>query len=333
MMATKLSFKMFAGKGRGSSSCNLKQFHLCCRYFSSLLLPESHPFNTFPKDTPPSYHGETTPLSISLLHEIQLQNKHHQEQIACSLRPYFQSQTPHLLRHLYSTCDAIYFWRSLEYWRVAVGEDVNVDVEIGKGYNSGQKATVKFGDYLDYLALCIEKVRHGSKDDLEIVYLAQNELFPQVQNDIPIPTFCCEPNEAHGIGEGNLYHTMLWMGPKNTVSPLHYDPLDNLLIQVVGWKRVLLFPPDDKSKTFHTSNDANCSGDKQWHHAGVDENQYNTSAVDIENPDLERYPNFELAPIPFECTLGPGDALYIPKKWWHHVRSLDFSVSANIWWR
>jgi hypothetical protein len=38
---------------------------------------------------------------------------------------------------------------------------------------------------------------------------------------------------------------MLWMGPRHTVSPLHYDPLDNILMQIVGWKRVVLFPPDN----------------------------------------------------------------------------------------
>jgi hypothetical protein len=98
---------------------------------------------------------------------------------------------------------------------------------------------------------------------------------------------------------------------------------------------VLLFPPDCTSASLDAPRDAKDedSGDKLWHYAGVDGNQYNTSAVDVENPDYVKYPDFKLAPVPFECTLGPGDALFIPKKWWHHVRSLDWSVSANIWWR
>lgn len=216
---------------------------------------------------------------------------------------------------------------------MAVGDDVDVEIEVGKGYNNSQRVPTKFGAYLDYLELCSRQdsneLSSEQTQDTEVAYLAQNELFEEVEDDIPIPAFCRQPSGCYNVGEGKLYHTMLWMGPSSTVSPMHYDPLDNLLVQVVGWKRVLLFPPGDNINS--TDNDS--TGDKLWHCAGVDGNQYNTSAVDIEKPDYEKYPNFRLAPVPFECTLGPGDALYIPKKWWHHVRSLEFSVSANIWWR
>jgi hypothetical protein len=30
--------------------------------------------------------------------------------------------------------------------------------------------------------------------------------------------------------------------------------------------------------------------------------------------------------------LEPGDILYIPRKWWHGVETLDTSISVNIWW-
>lgn len=322
-----------AVKGRGRFQLQLQLSEQFCRYFSSVL-PESHPFNTSHQQDPPVYHSPTKPVPISLLHTVQPQDRHHQHEIADAMRPHFQSQTPHILRHMYSKCDALYFWRSLEYWRMVVGDDMDVEIEVGKGYNSGQRVTTKFGAYLDYLQLCTEKdEREDSSRSVkseEVAYLAQNELFSQVQQDIPIPEFCRESSGSYDIGEGKLYHTMLWMGPRDTVSPLHFDPLDNLLIQVVGWKRVLLFHPKEKTINNTTSD---CADNKLWHYAGVEGNQYNTSAVDIESPDYQKYPNFKLAPVPFECTLGPGDALYIPKKWWHHVRSLDFSVSANIWWR
>jgi ribosomal protein L16 Arg81 hydroxylase len=56
----------------------------------------------------------------------------------------------------------------------------------------------------------------------------------------------------------------------------------------------------------------------------------NTSQVDAEMPDLEEFPAFSQA-TRFECELGPGDALYIPPGWWHHVRSLSVSFSVSHW--
>jgi len=271
------------------------------------------------------------------------QQKDRQHEIANALRPSYASQSPLLLQNIHANCDAIHFWKSLQYWRVAVGEDVPVEVDVGKSYNSGNRVTMRFGEYLEYLSLCMidqegtDNEQQNNTEE-EVAYLAQNELFPQVLNDVPIPAFC--DSGEYGIGDGKLYHTMLWMGPRNTVSSLHFDPLDNLLMQMVGWKRVLLFPPDsqsdsaaernnDEGKSRHGSNEATW-----WHYAGAKGNQYNTSAVDIEHPDHDQFPNFKnSAPTPYECILGPGDGLYIPKKWWHHVRSLEMSVSANVWWR
>jgi len=298
----------------------------------------------------PHYKGDSQPVP-----KINLPKQHQQIDTANALRPSFESQTPLLLQNLLGNCDAIYFWRSLEYWRVAVGEDTPVEIEVGKSYNSGSRLPMEFGDYLNYLAMSVEQEgkeyeeyqkqqKQQGDDDVEkqqieqeVAYLAQNELFPAVLNDIPIPHFC--ENGEYKVGEGKMYHSMLWMGPRHTVSPLHFDPLDNLLMQVVGWKRVLLFPPDnqlsdDEGVKKDEQNNGHDPNEPSWHYAGTNGNQYNTSAVDIENPDHDRCPNFKAsAPTPYECILGPGDGLYIPKKWWHHVRSLEMSVSANVWWR
>ncbi len=317
-------------------------------FYSSSSAPPRHFKPKFPT---PRYTGPSQPIPTSIIPipstqpldpQINSINKH-QHDIANTLRPFFESQSPLLLQNLLGACDAIYFWRSLEYWRVAVGEDTPVDVEIGKGYNrGGGRATMMFGEYLNYLALSVELEQreyeqYTQQDELEptsqqkigvheVAYLAQNELFHQVKNDIAIPQFC--EHGEYNVGEGKLYQAMIWMGPRHTVSPLHFDPLDNILMQVVGWKRVFLFPPDDNQtegkRTIKPS----------WHYAGENGNQYNTSAVDIENPNHELFPHFgSSAPIPYECILGPGDGLFIPKRWWHHVRSLELSVSSNVWWR
>lgn len=53
--------------------------------------------------------------------------------------------------------------------------------------------------------------------------------------------------------------------------------------------------------------------------------------VDVENPDLEKFPKFTEAPF-LSCILSPGDTLFIPAKYWHYVRSLDLSFSVSFWW-
>ena len=49
---------------------------------------------------------------------------------------------------------------------------------------------------------------------------------------------------------------------------------------------------------------------------------------DPEQPDVERFPLFERATA-YECVIGPGDALFIPPDWWHHVRGLEKSITMS----
>jgi ribosomal protein L16 Arg81 hydroxylase len=57
----------------------------------------------------------------------------------------------------------------------------------------------------------------------------------------------------------------------------------------------------------------------------------NTSSIDVENPDYERFPLFKDVPY-LEFILQPGDMLYMPSRHWHYVRSLSPSFSVNFWW-
>ena len=60
-------------------------------------------------------------------------------------------------------------------------------------------------------------------------------------------------------------------------------------------------------------------------------NIFNFFQVEIENPDLEKFPFFSNAPYS-ECILEEGELLFIPKKWWHYVKSLSLSFSVSFWW-
>jgi hypothetical protein len=58
------------------------------------------------------------------------------------------------------------------------------------------------------------------------------------------------------------------------------------------------------------------------------------SLVSLRNPDFERYPKFrEALAAAHTADLAPGDAIFIPSLWWHHVESLEsFNVLVNYWW-
>lgn len=92
----------------------------------------------------------------------------------------------------------------------------------------------------------------------------------------------------------------------------HYDVMDNILVQVCGHKRVLLFRPCDASDLY-------LRGDK-------------SAVADLEQADLARWPNLTRL-IPLVAHLRPGDALFIPALWFHSVTAHEFSVAVNVFWR
>ena len=105
---------------------------------------------------------------------------------------------------------------------------------------------VRLSDFVDQL----ERAEEGGG---RRAYLAQHALFdqvPQLRDDIAVPDYCSlsleEEDEAEGEAEvavaGEL-RINAWLGPKGTVSPLHYDRYHNLLAQVVGSKYVRLYSP------------------------------------------------------------------------------------------
>ena len=59
------------------------------------------------------------------------------------------------------------------------------------------------------------------------------------------------------------------------------------------------------------------------------------SLVSFAEPDFQRFPRFRDALAAAQMAeLGPGDAIYIPALWWHHVESLlRLNILVNYWWR
>jgi Cupin-like domain len=112
----------------------------------------------------------------------------------------------------------------------------------------------------------------------------------------------------------------LWLGGGVTVAA-HYDPSENIACCVAGSRRFTLFPPEQVANLY--------AGPFELTPAGAV-----ISMVDLERPDHQRYPRFKCAEeAALVADLLPGDAVYIPYLWWHHVRSLDkVNGLINYWW-
>lgn len=138
-------------------------------------------------------------------------------------------------------------------------------------------------------------------------YLAQHELFDQIpalKRDIVVPDFCCLGRSSQAVAIN------AWFGPPGTVTPPHTDPHQNLLAQVVGRKYVRLWPPSATAKLYPFQSGFTT----------------NASQVNIEDPDLERFPMYK-GLHHLDCLLSPGDMLFIPRGWWHFVKALQPSAT------
>ncbi|XP_054164243.1 lysine-specific demethylase 8-like [Oppia nitens] len=147
-------------------------------------------------------------------------------------------------------------------------------------------------------------------------YLAQHNLFDQIEElmaDISIPDFCSITDEECVDVDINA-----WFGPKGTVSPLHYDPKDNIFAQMMGQKYIRLYSYETPREDIYP-NDCRLL--------------CNTSQVDLENVDLQKFPNFNTLDNYYECILNEGEMLFMPKNYWHFVKSLSNCFSISFWWK
>lgn len=135
--------------------------------------------------------------------------------------------------------------------------------------------------------------------------------------DYCIPRFKTENDLT--IGEYNP-RVSLWVGNKTTVSA-HYDIPDNIACVVAGHRRFTLFPPEQLENLYIGPLDFNPAGPA-------------ISMVDFKKPDFENFPRFGIAlESALIADLYPGDAIYIPSMWWHHVEATaGFNVLVNYWW-
>ena len=103
-------------------------------------------------------------------------------------------------------------------------------------------------------------------------------------------------------------HASFWFGPAGTVTPLHHDTLMLFHTQVVGRKRWRFISPLQIAHLYNHNNVF--------------------SPIDLDHPDLQRYPDFAKAQV-LEVVVEPGETVFLPLGWWHQVSALDVSLSFS----
>lgn len=162
------------------------------------------------------------------------------------------------------------------------------------------------------LTAVIDELRRidGKIDALHIaVQSARSDVcLPHFSHDNPMPLL---PTETV---------PRIWLGNKIVV-PAHFDHADNLACVVAGRRRFTLFAPEQVVNLY--------PGPLDFTPAGAP-----VSMVDQNKPDFSRYPKFAKAlQQALYAELEPGDVLYIPALWWHHVESLSgLNMLVNYWW-
>jgi hypothetical protein len=152
------------------------------------------------------------------------------------------------------------------------------------------------------------------------------------------------PEELHGdvsprhqlkLRDQTWVYFGIWMGEGGATTAAHWDMDSNLYVQFYGRKRFLLFSPSDY---------------KLW--KSYPRASPNHKQVQMEQANPSRYayrltPNASRLPIAYEAILEPGDLLYIPAYWYHHVEAMIspagtshggkttsteyLSISSNFW--
>ena len=156
------------------------------------------------------------------------------------------------------------------------------------------------------------RIADSERDAAETIYLAS----------IDMKGFFTGLHEDNFIDlDGRDPLASIWIGTRTRIAA-HNDFPDNLACVAAGRRRFTLFPPDQFVNLYLGPLDNTPAGRA-------------VSMVDFAHPDLTAHPRFaDAMAYAQSATLEPGDAIFIPGNWWHHIEGLDpFNILVNYWWR
>lgn len=216
---------------------------------------------------------------------------------------YYALNQPLIIRNAVKDWPAIKRWNP-DYLTEKAG-DREVQIQARRTQNQNYEIQASQHRHVTRFADFVNRVFAESESN-DVYMTAQNgdingqaleSLWPDLE---PLPAMLDDATGTHRM--------FFWIGPRGTVTPLHHDLTNNLMAQVVGRKLVKLIAPDCLPYVY---------------------NHYHCySQVDPENVDAGKFPLFSRVKV-HDVVIGPGDLLFLPVGWWHHVRSLDPSITIT----
>ena len=215
-------------------------------------------------------------------------------------RHYYEANRPAKLTGLVDHWPALARW-SLDHFAVVAGDavveaqverDRDPDYELAK---DDHRRLVRFGELIDWL--------RGDEASNDIYLTAYNSgtnaaaLAPLWDDMAPIALLARRERDG-----------FFWLGPRGTLTPWHHDLTNNLLVQIMGRKRVRMAPP--------------------WAFARMRNSRHCFS--DWGNEALPAGDGDSAVPPILETVIQPGEAIFLPVGWWHQVEALDLSASMSF---
>jgi len=164
-----------------------------------------------------------------------------------------------------------------------------------------QMISIKFEEYIDKI------INTKTNAFLSTFHLFKK--FPKLKKHI---------NYNNIKNKSLIYHLLGWIGPAGTITGFHCDWSENINVQIKGKKIFYLVNPKYNKYMYISDRFERIS----W-----------TSSIELKNLDHNKFPLFKNVKL-IKVVLDEGDAIYIPRGWWHYVESIEPSINVSIhYWR